>query len=171
MDKKFIEHDPYGIMARNPRALRDGMNVLYYPTIGTEGPSSSPTPTQIRSEPWQLGDGTWVVKVKGVAGGVACTHLSVSTMELFGGRFYDVYHDEAAPFGDNWCGPNKFQHGQDTLVAVFKAEKDSDGQDCEVYCIAMSARFYAVRTLPGTDSTGDKKSGFVLTTGARGDMA
>ncbi len=53
-----------------------GALVDYSPMIG-----APPTVlgTRIRSEPWQLGDGQWVVKIEGRAGGVAIEALQPAT--------------------------------------------------------------------------------------------
>lgn len=50
-----------------------GARVHYHAVIG--GPPTL-LDTTIRSEPWQLGHGEWVVAIVGKAGGVSCQALS-----------------------------------------------------------------------------------------------
>lgn len=51
-----------------------GTTVYYFPTLPITQ-AVVPEITKTRSEAWELGDGTAVVKVKGQSGGVALTHL------------------------------------------------------------------------------------------------
>jgi len=48
-----------------------GTKVWYYPVKGKMERSEH----EIRSEPWQLGHGDWVVKISNKAGGVSVDHL------------------------------------------------------------------------------------------------
>ena len=66
--------EPYGIGALPPDALRVGMLVWYYSVLPTTDPDFR-TQEVIRSEPWQLGSGHWVVKLEGRSGGFSVTHL------------------------------------------------------------------------------------------------
>lgn len=58
-----------------PSWLVPGALVDYY-SISGEPPTK--TGVRVRSEPWQLGHGQWVVKIDGVAGGVAVEALRMS---------------------------------------------------------------------------------------------
>ena len=53
--------------------IKIGMNVDYHSMIG--GPVTKPN-CKIMSEPWQLGSGTWVVKIDQVRGGVDLAAIS-----------------------------------------------------------------------------------------------
>ena len=57
--------------------IKIGTKVNYYPYSREDGSFDgiTPTPTNITSEPWELGHGAIVCKVKGVSGGVLITHL------------------------------------------------------------------------------------------------
>ncbi|HEX9640768.1 MAG TPA: hypothetical protein VGB13_05595 [Candidatus Krumholzibacteria bacterium] len=65
--------DPHGIGALPPAEIRLGMHMWYYPTLPAE--LDTGVAVVVRSEPWQLGSGHWVVKVQGRAGGVSTAHL------------------------------------------------------------------------------------------------
>ena len=54
-----------------PSELKIGNRVKYYPLKDAPGCKL----TTIRSKPWKLGSGTWVVLVKNITGGVAIDHL------------------------------------------------------------------------------------------------
>ena len=62
-------------------------------------------------------------------------------------------------FSPAWCGPERFEHGVETLVAIFPGEPD--GQDVSVYCTAMPAAFFKIVVFPVPD-----KLGYELTTGS-----
>lgn len=55
-----------------PSWLVPGARVDYHAVIG--GPVTAQT--VVRTDPWQLGDGTWVVAIVGKAGGVAVAALT-----------------------------------------------------------------------------------------------
>lgn len=63
---------------------------------------------------------------------------------------YEARSDEILAFGPNWCGPDRFEHGDDplTLVATYQ-QVGSSGQPVEVYCSAWPARFYRIVALRG----------------------
>lgn len=86
----------------------------------------------------------------------------------FFGSLYTPYQHEREAFGDNWCGPNSYQHMQDVLCASYKAEDGGDGQDVDVYCCAMPARFYTIVGKPGKNSCGDPAPGWEFGTGSSG---
>lgn len=69
--------DPYGIGARLPSELKIGDPVWYYPVLGPHADDHGVprVSSVVRSEPWQLGHGAWVVKIEGRAGGVLVEHL------------------------------------------------------------------------------------------------
>jgi len=58
----------------NREDLKIGMVVDYHRQIG--GPVTLKN-TKIRSEPWQLGNGVWIVAVEGKAGGVSLEALTL----------------------------------------------------------------------------------------------
>lgn len=72
------DHDPHKIGARKPSELRVGDAVKFYAML-PQRPGVEPLETKISSEPWQLGDGTWVVKVDGKSGGVSTQFLGPPT--------------------------------------------------------------------------------------------
>jgi len=59
---------------------------------------------------------------------------------------YKVSHHETREWGSLWCGPDVLPHGEPTLIARLPAE-DEDGDDVEVFCTAMPARFYRVDSI------------------------
>lgn len=67
--------DPYGVGAKRPSEYKLGERVRYYPVLGHPDDKAKFEDTTIRSEPWQLGDGSWVIKVEGRAGGVHTPHV------------------------------------------------------------------------------------------------
>lgn len=80
---------------------------------------------------------------------------------------YDSREDAKTAFGVHWCGPSKFEHGEDALVAKYdKHPPDGDGQSVEVYCCALPARFYRLRVLAGPNSIGEVRPGFSVGTGS-----
>ncbi|WP_407282172.1 hypothetical protein V7O61_08270 [Methanolobus sp. WCC1] len=54
-----------------PGQLRPGMRVIYHPYIGASGEEHI-----VASEPWELGSGDWVVKLKDKSGGVGVDFIS-----------------------------------------------------------------------------------------------
>jgi hypothetical protein len=79
---------------------------------------------------------------------------------------YTPYKHEREAFGGHWCGPESYQHMEDVLCASYKADEGSDGQDVDVYCCAMPARFYKIVAKPGTNSVGDPVPGWEFGTGS-----
>ena len=77
---------------------------------------------------------------------------------------YEPYPTELEAFGDHWCGPDKYPHWGDTLVATY--EGTGDGQTVEVYCTAGPARFYTLRIRAGKDSVGAPQKPWQLGTGS-----
>lgn len=59
----------------NPVEARNGLAVNYHPTIIPNEPVENPFETYIIGQPWQLPGGTWVVKLAGLTGGCALSHL------------------------------------------------------------------------------------------------
>lgn len=55
----------------NRSLLKPGIKVLYHSITGYPGKEYT-----VRSEPWQLGSGEWVVLLDGISGGVAVDHIS-----------------------------------------------------------------------------------------------
>jgi len=77
---------------------------------------------------------------------------------------YNARDCDRALFGANWCGPARFEHMVDTLIARYEAK--GDGQPVEVYCEACPARFYTVKALPGVNSVGEPVKPWTATTGS-----
>ena len=57
-------------------------------------------------------------------------------------------------------------YGKEVLIARYDRIPDGDGQDVEVYCCAMPARFYTLKVLPARDSVGEPMSGYVISSGS-----
>lgn len=74
--------------------------------------------------------------------------------------------DIKSKIGKNFVGPDMLPHCKETLIAVYKKEKGSDGQDVELYCSAAPAQFFRIKALPGKNSIKDKQNGFEITTGS-----
>ena len=55
--------------------VKIGMTIDYHEIIG--GPVTKEN-CIVKSDPWQLGDGTWVVKISGVRGGVDLVAITSS---------------------------------------------------------------------------------------------
>jgi hypothetical protein len=71
-----LNPDPHGIGAIRPSEHKIGDPVRYYPVLPNIGEVPGYEVTKIRSEPWQLGHGAWVIKVEGRTGGVLTEHLA-----------------------------------------------------------------------------------------------
>lgn len=84
---------------------------------------------------------------------------------------YRVTNEDEAIFGANWCGPKRYDHGVETLVARYEKEEGGDGQTAEVYCSAFPATFYRVKVLAGSDSIGQPKAAYEVGTGSGFHMA
>lgn len=63
------------VIIMNKDQIKIGMTVDYHEIIG--GPVTTPR-CKVQSEPWQLGSGTWVVKISGVRGGVDLAAITPS---------------------------------------------------------------------------------------------
>ena len=81
---------------------------------------------------------------------------------------YIVRDEDRKLFGKNWCGPEKYEHGKRVLIAKYKKQEKSDGQDVEVYCFAMPATFYIIKALRGKNSINKPQSPYEVSTGANG---
>jgi hypothetical protein len=66
--------DPFKIGARKPSELKIGDWVKYHQRL-PKRPGVEPVVTKVASEAWQLGDGTWIVRIEGRAGGVSTQFL------------------------------------------------------------------------------------------------
>lgn len=69
-------------------------------------------------------------------------------------------------FGDKFCGPKRFEHGEETLVAKFENDPESDGYEVEVYCCSMPADFFKIVAKPSVNSIGKLGPGFEVTFGS-----
>ncbi len=56
-----------------------GTPVIYWKVIKEDGMRLDPVKTEITSEPWELGHGEVVCKVKDISGGVSIEHLDLMT--------------------------------------------------------------------------------------------
>ena len=66
--------------------------------------------------------------------------------------------------GDKYNPPEKFKHGENTLVATLQS--DSDGQDVELYECRLPANFFIIKVLPTLNSINEMKEGYEITTGS-----
>ncbi len=71
-----LNPDPHGIGAIRPSEYKIGDPVRYYPVLPNVGEVPGYEVTKIRSTPWQLGHGAWVINVEGRTGGVLTEHLA-----------------------------------------------------------------------------------------------
>lgn len=60
-----------------PEEIIIGTPVIYWGVVKSNGQKLCPTETVIESEPWKLGHGEMVCKVKGKSGGVSISHLEL----------------------------------------------------------------------------------------------
>lgn len=81
---------------------------------------------------------------------------------------YRVRSDDREPFGNNWCGPKEYKHFKKHLVATYSPDENSDGQPVDVYAVAAPARFWIIKALPDTDSMGEPREPYELSTGSGG---
>jgi hypothetical protein len=81
---------------------------------------------------------------------------------------YEPRITEIQVFGSHWVhsGVAPFPHGEEALIAVYRATAGSDGQSVDVYVTAMPARFYTLRVRSGTNSVGDHKAPYEVATGS-----
>ena len=89
-------------------------------------------------------------------------------------NLYEPDVRDRAIFGDAYCGPTEdvFPHGTWVTVARFEKDpQDGDGQPVEVDEMRMPARFFRLRVLGASNSVGERKAGFTLTTGSGDDVA
>lgn len=77
---------------------------------------------------------------------------------------YIPYESERFAFGTHWCGPEKYRHGKDALVARYP--RHPDGYPVKVFCAALPARFYTLHVLPAKDSLGRSRPGFRVSFGS-----
>lgn len=92
--------------------------------------------------------------------------MSETVFESIFGSMYDTDR-ESRIFGDAFCGPERLEAWEWTLVAKYpKDPEDGDGQDVEVYVSAGPARFFKIVALEGLNSIGGNLQGFSLATGS-----
>lgn len=65
----------YEVISMRFLDVKVGMSVDYHGIIG--GPATIQNCT-VKSDPWQLGDGTWVVKISEISGGVDLAAITPS---------------------------------------------------------------------------------------------
>ena len=78
----------------------------------------------------------------------------------------DTRDYERAAFGNNWVGPEKFEHGKEVLIAIYPCSEKSDGHRVDVYCIAYPARFYRLDVYDWPNSVGELQPGWEICTGS-----
>lgn len=74
--------------------------------------------------------------------------------------------DEVRWFGACWCGPAKYDHAAEHLIAIIPHQEGGDGQTVEVYCCAMPAQFFSANVLAGPNSVGDTQPAYRITSGS-----
>ncbi len=85
-------------------------------------------------------------------------------MEIFDELYYPS-NDEKTTFGNKWCGPEKYPHGQEMLIAEYP-KTSNDGQTVSIYCNAMPARFYILKVKSGFNSIAIPQKPFEVSTGS-----
>ena len=74
--------------------IKDGLPVNYHPFIGRINDDEDIC-TRVVRVPWKLGHGDLIVKVEGIAGGVAVEALSIRLTSLTGGKQWRPYRGES----------------------------------------------------------------------------
>lgn len=77
-----------------------------------------------------------------------------------------AYEKEKEIFGDHWVGPELYQIHQESLVAIYEKDGDSDGQTVKVYCYPAPAIFYKIHALDSKNSIGEIQKEFEMNTGS-----
>jgi hypothetical protein len=83
--------------------------------------------------------------------------------QLFPESYKATDRDREA-FGQHWCGPDVFEHGEWHTVAQYKGKQD--GRNVLVQCSAMPSRFYRVVVPEHAKDDGTVEHGFTLQTGS-----
>lgn len=68
--------------------------------------------------------------------------------------------------GSHYCGPDVLPHDEEVRVAKLDDDPESDGYGVEIYCTACPAQFFTIKILDSTNSIGEERGGFALTTGS-----
>lgn len=80
---------------------------------------------------------------------------------------YETDERDREIFGDAYCPPEKFEHGQWHTVARYeKDDEGGDGQPVEIDECRMPARFFRLRALPSTNSVNEPVAPFCLSSGS-----
>lgn len=79
---------------------------------------------------------------------------------------FPPYPEERAIFGKHWVGPESYRIHEESLIARYESDEDSDGQTVEIYCYPAPARFYKIRVLDSPNSVGEMQKGFEMGTGS-----
>lgn len=79
---------------------------------------------------------------------------------------YIPHEDEKKVFGRHWCGPEEYLPWEKVLVARYPKLEGGDGQDVEIYCVAVPARFYSIRVLAGENSVKTYLPAYKIETGS-----
>lgn len=85
--------------------------------------------------------------------------------DIFDSLYYPDERDRVV-FGDRYCPPEKFSHGDWHKVAVYEKGEGGDGQTVEIDESRLPARFFRIRGLPSQNSIGEPVPGFEVTTGS-----
>lgn len=113
------------IFVNDPGDLPVGTPVTYFAVIGPNGPQCEGFESVVRSEPWQLSDGTWVV---GIEGRSVCylTHLKTRRLDTSD-------QNQAGPekdFADDF--PKTLKLGGE-VIGRLVIKKDSQDRDVIVF--------------------------------------
>lgn len=77
---------------------------------------------------------------------------------------YDVSNEDVRLFGEYWCGPEKLEYGNETIIA--KIPGDPFCPDVTVYCTAYPAKFYRIVAEKYMGLDGVEESGFTVDVGS-----
>lgn len=91
-------------------------------------------------------------------------------MDIFS-FLYQTREADRRLFGDKYQPPDIFPHGDWARVAVFEKDPDNgDGSPCEIWESRYPAQFFQLRVAASTNSVGEPKEPFTLSTGSGTEM-
>jgi len=91
-------------------------------------------------------------------------------MDKFLKQFYQEYKPIKS-LGELYSHPiGGFKAWEPVCVAIVRKDAGGDGQTCQVFEKRAPATFYTVRVSPGTNSVGELKLGYEITTGSGQEM-
>ena len=79
---------------------------------------------------------------------------------------YKPYLAELEAFGDYWCGPESYEHGEEVLVARYESSDEDDGQTVQVFCTPLPACFYTLHVLKGVNSIREPQTPWKVSLGS-----